>query len=133
MTADRTAERLLAKLEPQRHLAILLGLSTEDWRTTHQVCEAAPPSPIWRDWRDHSKGITGWSPQTYHSSVAHRLVALRAKNLVQQRKRAPEGSTVPVAQWSLSYLGQRVLDAARAADCLPPVPDDWTPTTDSRS
>lgn len=127
MAEDPHARRLLRPLEPIRHLALLLGLSTTDWRTVEDVCRAAPKV------RSHATGDTYGKPPSgpfrhygYHgSSAALRLSAMARKGIVEQRR--IEG--VQPMCWRLTPLGLRVLDAAREDELLPELEPGWVPAS----
>lgn len=121
--------KVLARLEPVRHIGLLLGLDLPggEFRTTTQVGAAQPPSPIYADWRT-KETITGWDRLQTPSSTSLRLVALAKKGIVEQRRHGRvKGTANPIIDWRLTDYGARVLAAAKDAGMLPPVPEGWQP------
>jgi len=89
-----TADRLLERLETNRHLALLRCCSTIEQRTTNEIADAAAK-------------LTGLSGQASYRSVGLRLSHLARRELVEGLKR--DGSPI---MWLLTGRGLAVLQRA---------------------
>lgn len=122
-------DKALDLLEPVRHLALLLGLGTTEWRTAERACAEAPDVRTYRT-GDRVAGSAGYQPSgPFHpyqqggSSASGRLVVLTRKGITEQRRVADNP-----AEWRLTPYGLNVLQRALAVGRLPDMPEGWTPS-----
>lgn len=129
MDLTTTAQRHLERLEPYRHICLLLGLDRPDgeWRTTRRVGEERPPSPVWDDWRTRRR-VVDWQTWTAGGSESGRLVVLAKKGICERRAHGrTKGTANPIIEWRLTDLGIEVLHQAELAGKSPLVPPGWQP------
>lgn len=120
--ALQESDRALAeRLEPARHLNLLRGLSPTTYRTTAEVAQHTPRHRVkgWPGTEDH------WVGPMPGGSTSGRLVALRKKGLVEQRKDRAHRGSGPATLWLLTGRGEDVLWHAGQLGRLLPTEDSW--------